>query len=101
MENNKNMVVHIKHQVVEEKEVENYMGYGFGWNKHSLLWLLNTHRITMISLAHKAQVPIPAIHSMAWGIAVPRDDAEKTLAALNTIAKTAYTLHDVHIKTYE
>jgi hypothetical protein len=76
------------------------MGYGFGSEKHRLLWLLNKYRLSMISLARKANVPVSTVQSMAWGIAVRREIAEHVLAVLSRMTQVNYTLDQVDIVVF-
>ena len=68
--------------------------------KYGLLSLLNHYRLTMISLAHKANVPISTIQSMAWGIAVQKEVAEHVLNVLSKLTRMQYTLDNVDIAIF-
>ena len=68
--------------------------------KYRLLSLLNHYRLTMISLAHQAKVPVSTVQSMAWGIAVQREVAEHVLNVLSKLTSVCYTLDNVDITIF-
>ena len=76
------------------------MGYGFGCDKHRLLWLLNHYGISMIALAAQANVSLSTVQSMAWGIAVSKEVAEHVLAVLSRLTQVEYTLERVDVAIF-
>ena len=68
--------------------------------KYGLLSLLNHYRLTMISLSHKANVPVSTIQSIAWGIAVQKEVAEHVLDILSKLTRVHYTLDNVDVAIF-
>ncbi len=65
--------------------------------KQTFSCLLNTHRITMITLAREAGLPRTVLHAMLMGKPVFIDQAHAVLTGLSRLTGVTYTLQNVHI----